>query len=120
MGPKGPWIVDGGFGPPLFERDFAVGHLSSGVTSQFGNFVSLLSNALLRTILLIFRVIQFTAALHAGSLVSYHHFPNFLLYFNKWYCPRISYFRSEIVIFYPLSEFSLYNLEADATENTGT
>jgi hypothetical protein len=26
MGPKGPWIADGVFGPPLFVRDFAIGH----------------------------------------------------------------------------------------------
>jgi hypothetical protein len=40
MGSKGPRITDGAFGPPLFARDFAIGHIACGVTSQFAIFVS--------------------------------------------------------------------------------
>jgi hypothetical protein len=56
------------------------------------------TKALFRTIPLISRVTQFSAALHAGSLVSCHNFLSFLLCFNKRSEPGISYFRSKIVV----------------------
>jgi hypothetical protein len=69
------------------------------VTSQFANFVSHLSSALFRTILLKFRVTQFTVALHAGSVVSCHNFLSILLCFNGQSKPGSSYFRSNIAVF---------------------
>jgi hypothetical protein len=33
-------MAGGGFSPPLSVRDFAIGHIARGVTSQFANFVS--------------------------------------------------------------------------------
>jgi hypothetical protein len=79
MGPKLPWIADGAFSTPLSERDSAIRRIVWGVTSQFANFVSHLSSALFRTVLLTLRVTQFIAVLHAGSLVSCHYFLSFLL-----------------------------------------
>jgi hypothetical protein len=52
-----------------------------------------------RTILLIFRVTQFTGVLRAGSLVSCHNFLNFLLCFSEWSKRGISYFLSKVVVF---------------------
>jgi hypothetical protein len=90
VGHKEPWIADGAFGPPLLERDFGISFIAEGVISQFANVVSHLSSAPFRTILLIFQVTQFTAVLHAGSLVSCHNFPSFLLCFNKRsYMPKL-------------------------------
>jgi hypothetical protein len=88
------------FGPPLFVRDFAVGHVSWGVSLQLcANFVSRLSSAYFLTILLIFRVTGFTVVLHVAHLVSCHNFLIFLLCFCKWSRPRISHFLSKGVIF---------------------
>jgi hypothetical protein len=84
---------------PFLERDFAIGHIAWGVTSQLVNFVSHLSSVLFRTILLISRVTQFTAVLHALSLVPWHHCPSFLLCFNKWSRPGIAYFPCKVVVF---------------------
>jgi hypothetical protein len=44
-------------------------------------------------------VTQFTAVLHAGFLVSCHHFLIFLSCFNKLSGTGISYFQSKIVVF---------------------
>jgi hypothetical protein len=74
MGLKGPWIANGAFGPPLFMRNFAIGHIDWGVTFQFANLVSHLSSDLFQTIFPIFGVTEFIAVLHAGSLVSCHNF----------------------------------------------
>jgi hypothetical protein len=69
------------------------------MTSQFANFVSHLSSDLFPTILLIFRVTQFTVVFHAGSLVSCHNFLSFPVCFNKRSRPGISYLRPKIVVF---------------------
>jgi hypothetical protein len=110
MGPKRPSIADGAFGPPLFERDFAIGHTARGVPLQFASFVSNLSSALFQTILLIFRTTQLTAILHAGSLVSCHNCLSFLLCFNKQSRPNSSYFLSKIIV------FLVYILYAEAVD----
>jgi hypothetical protein len=82
-----------------FVRDFALGHMAWGVTSQFANFVFHLSCALFRTILLIFWVTQFTAVLHFGSLASCRNILSFFVCFNKRSGPGISYFWSNFVVF---------------------
>jgi hypothetical protein len=58
------------------------GLIASCVNPQFANSVTYLSIALFRTIILLFRVTQFAAVLHAGSLVSCHNFLRFLFSFN--------------------------------------
>jgi hypothetical protein len=66
------------------------------VASQFVNFVSHLQ--------VLFSgpfscVVYFTAALHAGSLVSCHNFLSFLICLNKWSRSGVSYFRCKSVVF---------------------
>jgi hypothetical protein len=87
----------GTFSPSLYMRDLAISHFAWGVISQFANFISHLSSVLFQTILLIFRVTQFTAVFHAGPMVSCHNFLGFLLCFNRWGRPGVSYFQSKIV-----------------------
>jgi hypothetical protein len=80
--PKGPQEAVGALGPTLFRRDFAVGSILWGVTSQLPIFVSHRSRAFFRVIRPICFVTQLTAVLHAGSLVSCHIFRRLCLYFN--------------------------------------
>jgi hypothetical protein len=74
--------------PHCLRRDYAVYIL-----------VSSLSGALFRIILLTFRVTEFTAVLHAGSLVSCYNFLNCLLCFINRSRPGIGYFRSKLQLF---------------------
>jgi hypothetical protein len=60
-------------------------------------FVSHLTSACLRVILLIDLLTQLTAVLQAGSLVSCHNFLSLRLGFNSRSRPRISLFLSESV-----------------------
>jgi hypothetical protein len=129
--PKGPWTAVGASGPSLFIRDFAVGHIDWGVTSQFPTFVSHRSSAFLRVIRLMVLATQLTAVLHAGSRVTCHSFLNFLC-FSRRSIPGRSLFRFESIILlvpilYPdaievvsdgYGSSSLQSLEADPTENT--
>jgi hypothetical protein len=86
-----PWMAVGELGPFLFGRDFAVGQLAWGVTSVLLIFVFHRSSALLRVIRWTNFVTQWTAALHAGSLVSCHNFLNFGLLQNQNYSRYIAF-----------------------------
>jgi hypothetical protein len=72
--PEGPWITAGAFGPSLFKKNFAVGQIARGVTSQLVILFSHYSSAFLRVVLRTVLMTQLTAALHAVFLVSYHNF----------------------------------------------
>jgi hypothetical protein len=72
--PKGPRIAVGAHDQSLIKRNFAMGHILWGVTSQLPILVSHRSSASFRVIRLICLVTKLTAVLHAGYLVSYHIF----------------------------------------------
>jgi hypothetical protein len=76
---KSSWSL----GPSLVSRDFAMGHISWGVTSALLIFDSHRSSALLWAIRLIAFETHLTAFLHAGSLVSCHNFRSLYLCFNN-------------------------------------
>jgi hypothetical protein len=79
--PKGPWTVVGAFGPSLFIGDFAISHkLRYDLTVPFSSYRLC---AFLRVIRLMVSATQLTAALHAGSRVTYHSFLNLLLCFSR-------------------------------------
>jgi hypothetical protein len=80
--PEGSWIAVGALDPSFFSRDFAVGHIAWGVTSELPNF-SHRSSANLRVIRLIGFVTQLTAVSHAGSIVSCHNFLTLRLCFSS-------------------------------------
>jgi hypothetical protein len=83
---------------------------TSWKTTGLNNFVSHLSSALFRIILLVFRVTQFTDVSHPGCLIYCHTFLSFLLCFNKRSRPSISYFRYKIIV------FPVDNLYTESTE----
>jgi hypothetical protein len=64
-------------------RDFTIGNIAWGVTSQFLTFVSHHSSTFLQAVFLIVFLTQLTAVLHAGSQVSCHNFHSLHLCFNK-------------------------------------
>jgi hypothetical protein len=91
---KIPCIAVGAFGPSLFIRDFAVGQIKWGVTSQFPILVFHRSSAFLRVIRLMVFVTWFTAVLH----FSCHKFISLCFCFNRRSNPGRSLFKSETVI----------------------
>jgi hypothetical protein len=78
------WIAVGNFGPSIFMRKFTVDHIARGVTSQFPIFVSQRSSVFLWVVRLMDFLIQLTAVLRTGSLVSCLHswqlWPHFWCY----------------------------------------
>jgi hypothetical protein len=92
------WEV-GALGPSLLLSYFAIGHIASGVSSVFYNFVSHFSSVFFRIMRLIAFEAWFTAVLHPGFLVSCHSFLILFLYFNSRSRPDRSQLKSANVIF---------------------
>jgi glucan phosphoethanolaminetransferase (alkaline phosphatase superfamily) len=102
MGPKRTWVTGGALCSPPFVIDFAISYIACGVTSRFAIFVSHPSSLkyLFRVILLIVLVTQFTAVLHAGSLVTFFKFLSFFVHFRRRPRPGRSYFRPKFIYFF--------------------
>jgi hypothetical protein len=111
--PEAPCIAVGALGPSLVRRNFARGHIAWGDLS-ITYFCLPPFKCLLRVIRLIAFETQFTAALHAGSLVSCHNFRSLCLCLNNRSKPGRSLLRSRSVI---LLVDSLY-AEAIEAENS--
>lgn len=73
----------------------ALGRTARDLTLQFAN----LSSAPLRTTLLISRLTNCTAVLHAGLLVTVHNLLSFMLCLHEGSRPGIYYFRPNFVVF---------------------
>jgi hypothetical protein len=76
-------IIAGPLNPSFFKRDFAIGYIALGVTTNLDIFVPRRSRAVLRIICLIVFETQLTAVLKDGFLVSCHNSLSPSFWFNR-------------------------------------